>query len=231
MEINFNNSKFYFLTIDEESHKHKAQHVNEVFSEYDIKEVNPMMGIPKNQSGSIGMSRIIDYGLKEQDRTLPFQPFVLLEDDVSLYRDLDNIKIPDDTDLFYIGISPWGVMDGRLQGDINIIYSDVKNYDDIFKIYNMCSCHGIVICSARGASTYQKSMVESFYVNLTWDIILSKNLPHINAYALKTPMVYQDTEYGGQSSTKTTFNTMNKELYKSPNVLDKIMTIESFSKN
>ena len=174
----------------------------DIFKEYDITEVNPIMGISRYKSGSTGMGRMIDLGVKNQDRNKPFQPFIILEDDISFYRQIpETIEIPDDSDLFYIGISICGAInntDKKL-----IIAEDVDKYDGIVKIYNMLSLHGIMICSASGALAFQRCMVEAYVKNIPWDIPVANIQPYYNTYALKKPFVYQDIKYNGrQSDTK-----------------------------
>ena len=172
----------------------------DIFKEYDINEVNPIMGISRYKSGSTGMGRMIDLGVKNQDRNKPFQPFIILEDDVSFYRQIpETIEIPDDSDLFYIGISMCGVINNT---DRKLLYAKDVN-DEIVKIYNMLSTHGIMICSASGALAFQRCMVEGYVRNMSWDIPVANIQPYYNVYALKKPLVYQDITYNGcQSLTK-----------------------------
>ena len=158
MIINLKKIKYYFLTTGRDNER--KNHIIDIFKEYDITEVNPMLDIPKLQSGSIGMGRMIDLGLRNQDRVKPFQPFIIMEDDVSFYKDFpETLEIPDDSDLFYIGISKCGSLDNKDKE--LIIAEDVKNNDNIVKIYNMLSCHCIMICSALGATFYQRCMPRS----------------------------------------------------------------------
>ena len=85
---------------------------------------------------------MIDQALKDQNRNLPFQQFILLEDDVSKYRNFpDSLEIPDDSDIMYIGLSPWGIkadnnINCRPMGGVRGVY--YTNIDDnIIRIFNM----------------------------------------------------------------------------------------------
>ena len=205
-KIYLKNTKFYFLTVDTNSLRKK--HMIDIFKDYDITEINPVVGIGKCKSGSIGMGRMIDAGLRNQDRKLPFQPFIILEDDVSFYRTFpEYLEIPDDADILYIGISMCGA--GK-EISHNLFTSDVSPC--IVRIYNMLSCHGIMICSASGASAFQRCMMEAHLTNgaRDWDIYVANLQPHYNVYALKVPLVYQDSTYGGQEEeTKFELNHTN----------------------
>ena len=139
--------KYYFLTCDVQGER--AQHMISEFKNFNITPVTPVLGISKFKSASIGFSRMIDLGLSQQDVSKPFQPFVIFEDDVSMYRPFPNeIEIPVDTDILYIGISKF-----RTDSEFNIDPSVCCEIFDknLARIYNMLSTHGIIICSSLGA--------------------------------------------------------------------------------
>lgn len=204
MLIDFNKLKYYFLTCDTNSERSK--HIKEEFKDYNVTSVTPVMGISKFQSGATGHLRMLDLGLINQDRSKLFQPFVLLEDDVSLYREMpDNIEIPDNTDILYIGVSPWGVKNTKNNeptrtSGCEVYYTNID--DNIGKIYNMLSTHGIIICSPLGSHAYQKAVIESFHKNKPYDLHIASLQPYYNIYILKKPLVFQDPKYGGHLCTK-----------------------------
>jgi len=181
MLVDLKKIKYYFLTTGKD--EERKNHMLDIFKDYDITEVNPILNVGKNQSGSVGMGRMIELGLKNQDKSKVFQPFIIMEDDVSFYRDFpDTLEIPDDSDLFYVGISCGGSF-GNVDKTL-IIADDVNDNSNIVKIYNMLACHGIMICSPSGACFYQKAMMESYHTNIPWDLTLSHMHPFYNVYAL-----------------------------------------------
>jgi len=166
----------------------------EEFKEYNPIEVNPIIGISKFKSGASGFSRMIDLGLRNQDRGLPFQPFVMYEDDSSKFREFpEYLDLPDDADMCYIGLSSASMDDHTCHS-----MSYYKNINtDIIRIYNMLATHGIIVCSAAGAVAIQKAMLEAYNKDIVWDVFLSYIQPYYNVYALKIPLVFQDSKYGG----------------------------------
>jgi len=170
-----------------------------IFKDYSIIEVNPVLGIHKNQSGPTGFSRVIDSALRAQDRSLPFQPFVVMEDDCCKFREFpEYIEIPDDTDILYIGLSRCGTYkygSNDKAWNNKVYMKEVNNH--IVRIYNMLSLHGIIICSAAGALAIQKSMMEAYFTDKIWDLYTAYIQPYYNVYALKNPLVYQDKNLGG----------------------------------
>lgn len=199
--VYFSNTKFYFLTVNNERRKH---HIKIEFKEFSPIEINPVTGIPKDQSGATGFNRIIDKALRDQDITKPFQPFIILEDDASKYRSFpDYLDIPFNADLVYLGLTVYG-WGHKINRAMRLVYSEDYNADYI-KVNNMLATHAIMVCSPAGAAMITKCMMDSYYKNEPWDISLASSQPFYNIYALKIPLVYQDEKYGGrEKSTKIT---------------------------
>jgi hypothetical protein len=207
MIINLETIKYYFLTYKNEKRKN---HMLNEFKQFDITAIESVPDNSKYKSAVMGYSKIFDLASFNQDRDKPFQPFVMLEDDVKQYRQFpDNIEIPDDTDILYIGLSICGMRPGTWCEDVR--YTNVN--ENIIKIYNMLASHGIMICSSRGLVAIQKSMLEGYYKDIPWDIFIAEIQPYYNVYALRKPLVYQSAELGGQEfPTKIEYHTLNKEM-------------------
>jgi hypothetical protein len=200
MIINLNEISHYFLTVDTNSERKK--HMIEEFKDYKLTEINPATGIDKKKSGATGFSRMIDIGLKNQDRNKPFQPFVMYEDDCSKCREFpESITVPDDADILYIGISICSMNNMSKKDIIKQFYNHIN--DDIVRIYNMLSTHGIIVCSASGALAIQKAVMEAYNKDIIWDIFVAYIQPYYAVYALKNPLVFQDSKYkGNEHATK-----------------------------
>ena len=192
------------------------------FKEFNLTEVNPIPNtyfdpklnpsIRKAKSGATGFTHILDLACKNQITNKPFQPFVIFEDDVKKYRAFPpNIVIPDNSDIFYIGLSQWGMTDQRAGVNNSVCYQNINK--DIIRIYNMLSLHGIIICSNRGLLAIQKCMLEGFFQNKIWDIYTAQIQPYINAYALREPLVYQYGKLGGEELyTKIDYKKLNNKI-------------------
>ena len=215
MILKTDNLKFYYLTKTEDGENSK--HIECILKGYKVKKILPHeIGISKEKSGSIGHARMIEAGLRDQDNHKAFQPFVILEDDVSFYREIPKeIDIPNDADLFYLGLSQLAMNNGKAVDNISAQQID----ENVYQIFNMLSGHAIMICSALGAAAYQKAMVDGFYQDKIWDVFAAEMQENYNVYALKKPIFLQDLKLGGREAA-TNFELdnerYNKEVFSDP---------------
>lgn len=209
MILKTNSLKFYYLTKTEDSENSK--HIECVLKGYKVKKILPHeIGISKEKSGSIGHARMIEAGLRDQDNHKAFQPFIILEDDVSFYREMPKeIDIPNDADLFYLGLSQLAMNNGKAIDNISAQQIDENTY----QIFNMLSGHAIMICSPLGAAAYQKAMIDGFYQEKIWDVFAAEMQSNYNVYALKKPIFLQDLKLGGREAA-TNFELDNKRYNK-----------------
>ena len=195
MHIDLKKTKYYFLTCNNET---RRAHFLQTFSDLDITEVHPIIGIEKTRSGVTGFSRILDLAIQNQDPTKPFQPFGIFEDDVTKYREFpESVDIPDEADWLFLGLSYYGVNDWATHCH-DLFYQNCTENHDIVRMFNMLSLHGLMICSIRGLLALQKCMMESYFTGMIWDIYTGQIQPHYNVYAFRIPLVYQLGEIGGQ---------------------------------
>lgn len=209
MQITFHQTPFYYLTTPNSHQRHT--HFEQEFADYNPIRVLPVPASHFNpnesrfrrtrKSGITGFLKIIDAA----SRTDPhhFHPFVILEDDVKQYRTFPlKLNLPDDSDLCYLGLSEWGMTD-QPNGVCHTVCCTEVN-DDLVRVYNMLSTHGILVCSIRGVLALQKCLLEDYYKHQGWDRTLAQMQPYIRAYALKEPVVYQYGPLGGQENEQAT---------------------------
>jgi len=203
MKIVLADIPIYCLTCEEPSDQNRRRNhmENQIAPEF----VMPIIGIPKNKSGASGFFRMIERGLKAQVRGEPFKPFLMVEDDVSfvMSRNQLEVDVPDDADVLYAGLSNCS-MNSYMFHYANY-YQSVEGFPDVVRVQHMLASHGILVCSALGASALQRTMLEVFLSDKPWDIPLAYLQPYYRVYALRRPWVYQDAEYGGdEACTRTT---------------------------
>ena len=199
MRISLSDIPIICLTCEDEQQPNKRQHIQD---QCNPTFVMPILGIQKNKSGASGFFRMIEQGLRMQSPNTPFRPFLLLEDDVTFTKSsekpkerLETVDIPDNTDILYVGLSVCS-MNAYMFHYANY-YESVTEYPEVVRVKHMLASHGIMVCSALGASVLQRTMLETFLSDRAWDIPMAYIQPFYNVYALRRPWVYQDSKYGG----------------------------------
>lgn len=196
----------------------EIENIEKTFKDLDLMKIYSVVNnnLSKFQSGASGFLKIIDIAVKDQNEN-KFVPFGLLEDDVSKYREFpDNIEIPNNTDILYIGTSTYGYNHSIKWGsNFNVYTESINDRTDIYKINNMLSTHGFIIISKRGLEYCKKCMNISIQKNIPYDNYFAGLQSHYNVYCLKTPLVYQDGKVGGcEEATKRelNLNLLNKKI-------------------
>jgi hypothetical protein len=202
---------FYCLTI---GNPDRVENIKKEFKDVNLHFVYPPLlkndEISRNRSGASGMCKMIDKGLRGQNKSEPFQPFVIMEDDCSQYRPIPNkLTIPRDADLVYLGISSFTPHDYE--------YFERTTIQSVHKLFGMFSTHMILVCSATGANLITRATIENGIHDKGWDSLLARMHPLYNIYALVKPLVYQNERLGGhESGTKWDFESKKSNTIVKP---------------
>tara|TARA_B100000927_G_scaffold151811_1_gene122355 strand:+ start:6269 stop:6958 length:690 start_codon:yes stop_codon:yes gene_type:complete len=197
MLLDLKNIDYYYLTHNNE--KRKAHMIKE-FQNYNLFEINPNPLFNDNQykSASSGFLKMLEIASSKMKNN--FTPFVMLEDDVKRKKGYpDNLEIPDDCDLFYLGHQRYGIDDQTL---INPIFMTIN--ENIVKLLNVLSNTAIVVCSIKGLLYIQKCMMTVFYENFPWDIPLSHSIHTLNVYSTKEELIFQWGAVAGSNAQRCT---------------------------
>jgi hypothetical protein len=137
--------------------------------------------IPDNKILALSMSQ------ERSLRSLP-TPGLILEDDCEKFYYRDELEVPDDADIVFLGI--WQPERPAFRnGKMVPAYESIDR--DWVKVYNMVGSHAIMYVSDKGKDIALKAYELSVRTGLWNDIVLSRALPFINAYAPKYPLFYQ----------------------------------------
>ena len=145
------------------------------------------------------------------------KPFIILEDDCAFFTKYDQIEVPENTDLLYLGISCWSY-----PHSVDTLYlpcrpANVYNSKDTLESYNdnlvriksMTATHAILYISREFIRTFIDKMtdISNKINNLQHDLLFSSLHQSFNVFGLKRPMFYQDATLGGQEDvTKLIFD-------------------------
>jgi hypothetical protein len=110
-------------------------------------------------------------------------PDIILEDDCLPFDYREEIDIPDDADVVFLGISS-----GTTQ---NYIPKYEKISNDIYKLNDMTTVHAILYVTEEGRQWLRNAYKITANVKPRFDRATAILMPTINAYGLNSPIWYQ----------------------------------------
>jgi hypothetical protein len=118
-------------------------------------------------------------------------PFIILEDDVQIENLPKGITLPQDADALYLGLSMWGLKNGK--GHVGI--SGEKQNGGVYRMYNMLAAHAILYVNHDYARFILESIPIFLRMKTNQDKMRAETMKYWNVYAVKTPVFYQTGKY------------------------------------
>lgn len=141
------------------------------------------------------------------------RPFIIFEDDIAIFNDVDSFEVPENADAVYLGVSKWVYPHGfeTLGRGFHIrpnSGTDIKDINaDVTQIIGMTGGHGILFLGPEFTRRFFKSMSTRLEHSTPHDLVLATLHKDFHIYALKAPFVYQDAGLGGQEAvTRLVYN-------------------------
>ena len=167
------------------SHRKKTM-MKKMFSSFGFKKVKRIEAInAKKHNLSHHVALIKSYQRAFQHA--PKDNFIILEDDCVPRRIATKIKIPTDTDCFYLGLSKFGVGDSG--GGEWGTYS-VEKENELYRIKNMLAAHAIYYRTNAWKNACRQSLIESLENDVPLDIGYVSIQPKYKVYC-GDPIFYQ----------------------------------------
>jgi len=118
-------------------------------------------------------------------------PFIILEDDVEIENLAKDITLPGDADALYLGLSMWGLKNGR--GEIGI--SGEKKNGGVYRMYNMLAAHAILYVNHDYANFILRSIPIFLKMKTNQDKMRAETMKYWKVYATRIPVFYQSGKY------------------------------------
>lgn len=119
-------------------------------------------------------------------------PFAIFEDDVKFTENFQSkIIVPRICDAFYLGLSRWGVIDGRYDGVRNSI-NVTLDVNNCYHIKNMLSAHGIVYINKKWTEECLQYIDWCNKLYIPHDIGMARLMQTSNVLSFAKPIVIQD---------------------------------------
>ena len=196
-------TKIPAVYINLEKHKEKNDNMYNLLSSIGFETIERIEGVLDTENPVAGCSKSHHKALSS------FKvPFVLFEDDCVLFdqNTITEIKIPDDADALYLGISSWGRMNGH--NGFYLQYDEFEEQSNLLRIYNMLGGHSIIYLTEDYRKMCEKVSYHAGYVIKDYqDVGFAEIQKFFNVYSLNNPMFYQTSNALGTKNNITSYRT------------------------
>lgn len=132
-----------------------------------------------------------------------WRPFMVVEDDIGVYDKTLEIKVPKNADVVYLGISKCGAQPLREEFCMNLLYTNVRQFPHLKRIYNMLGTHAMLFLTKTSVQELQRRFAIQYqdHPEGAWDMRTARFQSNGGmVYALSKPLFYQAQVHGGQES-------------------------------
>lgn len=185
MKINLLDIPVFYINMEKDIEKDK--YIYEILSKHGFKNINRINGVEDKTSGRRGLSKSQNLALSQVE-----PPFIILEDDCDIKYFKSEIDIPDDADAVYLGNSAWGIL-GSYTGFL-LRYKRIKNFPEVYQIFNMLSSHAILYLSKEYVSVCKRAT--NYCANVSkdpvpMDVPFAEIQKYFNVYTFNRPIFIQ----------------------------------------
>jgi hypothetical protein len=162
----------------------KKESMLEQFNSYEMNNHIRFDGI-KNENSVLGCGLSMYGALHYAKQNLPC---LILEDDARIMDEFfhNEIEVPDETDAIYLGISHWGMTEGKEASTLNGIGREVIN-ENLFRIYSMCSLHAVLYITEKYVNAAMEAVKQRNDLNTNPDYV--GNAGHVD---IGTALIQKD---------------------------------------
>ena len=171
MKIRLQDLKIAYINIDRYPNRNKTM-IN-MLNNYGLK-YQRIQGITKANFDPIAQSHML---------ALYTEADIILEDDCLPFDYREEIDVPDDADVVFLGVSTGTTHTHKPK------YKKLSN--DIYRLYDMTSLHAILYVTKAGRQWLRNAYVLTVKDGIGFDIATAKLMPTIKAYGLNSPIWYQ----------------------------------------
>lgn len=184
MNIDIREIETFYINLDK--HKEKNLRIKEELEKIGIKNFTRISGVdkPNNKESGCASSH---YNILSKATS----PLLILEDDCITFK-ISEIKIPDDADAVYLGLSRWGNNNNNSKID-NYNYYAVRGYKDIYRVEGMLATHAILYLSQEYIDISKRIAKYCAKNSIHVDVGFTEIHKLYNVYAIAQPFFYQST--------------------------------------
>jgi len=110
-------------------------------------------------------------------------PYLILEDDCLPFDYRDEIEVPDDADVVFLGVT---------SGTTNIHTPKYEKInDDVWRLKDMTSLHAVLYLNQNGEQWLYRARELAIKAEIGFDMATAMLMPNAKIYGLNSPMWYQ----------------------------------------
>jgi GR25 family glycosyltransferase involved in LPS biosynthesis len=200
MKLNLLDIPVYYINLDGQEEKRKRTET--MLKQIGFKFVERISAIEHEAGRIIGCARSHHHILETATA-----PFIILEDDCSLNREVpETIEVPDNSHALYLGISHWG----RYLNHSGPYVHTTKINDEIVRVHNMLATHAILYLSQEYVNICRRIAYHFGYeVENHLDIGFAEIHRFFNVYSLNEPL-FRQYEWSAVTTGKLSENSLDK---------------------
>jgi hypothetical protein len=187
MQVDLRAIPIYFINLPEQKTRYKT--IVKMLSKAGFKDIRPIEGIRHTTSYlGVSLSHLKALRIGEQSG----YPFIILEDDVDVNKFIYNFWLPDDTDIFYLGVAKSGrcFECGGLSMATGAKY---EKYDDgLYRAVSLFCDHGKIYFTKAAVEAQKRMIAKSLKNRMQHDIYMWKECRGLLCLTTRFPMVYQN---------------------------------------
>jgi hypothetical protein len=126
-------------------------------------------------------------------------PFLILEQDVGIRKNSFKFDVPADADAIYLGVSIWGLKDGRGQKGM---ISGQKTNGGFYRMLNMLTAHAVLHINHDYARFLVKHIPTFIDMGTNQDKLRAETMKYWNIYSQIDPIFYQRGKYEGFTNVR-----------------------------
>lgn len=166
----------------------KRNRVNDLLLDAGFTDINWHPGVSA-ENKTVGVATSHNNLLKElKDKNTPF---LVLEDDVSIFELKTSLEIPIDADAYYLGNSSWGLYGGSGKKKVSVSRYNQHTH----RVYNMLAAHAIVYLNQDYVRFLYQATSFNLMVKTNQDKARAETMKYWNIYSATRPMFYQNGKH------------------------------------
>jgi GR25 family glycosyltransferase involved in LPS biosynthesis len=200
VKLNLIDIPVYYINLDDQEEKRKRTET--MLKQIGFKFVERFSAIRHEAGRIIGCARS-HYEILNKAEV----PFIILEDDCSLNKEVPEIiELPDNVDALYLGISHWG----RYLNHSGPYVHTTKINDEIVRVHNMLATHAILYLTKSYVDICERiSHHFGYEVENHLDIGFAEVHRFYNVYSMNEPL-FRQYEWSAVTTGKLSDNSLSK---------------------